>query len=64
MGQKSSYNKTVTKWKRSLLQSASGIAKCVTYYKVWLNVITKSFSHHKVWHTVITKSFSYYKMWK
>ena len=46
MRQKNSYYKVITKCDRSLLQSASGISKCVRYYKVWQTVITKDFSYY------------------
>ena len=59
-----SYQNVITQGDRSLLQSMSGIAKCVCYYKAWWMFIIKYISYHKVWQTVDTKFVRYYKMCK
>ena len=55
--------KVIAKSDRNLLQSASGITKCVRYYNVWQTVIAKCVRCYKVWQAVIRKCVRCYKLY-
>ena len=52
-------------WNKSLFNIMFKIIeKCVRYYKVWQEFITRPVMYYKVWQTVITKGVRYYKVWQ